>query len=341
MGMKAIRKKVKKNGTNLNTLRLPSVNPETPPVMIIKSHIMKEPKNESIKINEDILKSSEDFSEKLKIKPELKKPMSIKSHMKSEPKNESIKMNEDILKASEKIESELKKPMSIQSHVNSEPNNESVKIKKDKIKASEKFSEKLKIESELKKPMSIKAHVKSQPNNESVKSTEDIIQASEHFSKNPKIKSELKKPMSIKSRVKSAPKPAESMEIILKKIAQDLESKEESNEATLPPLVQKLKSKQEINTEGPGIDEIKLESQEQLGLSSKKDSLTKSVREDVVDIMKKVELMKETKPSLTETSQETDKKVPRKLKIAQGNTDGSRQEFITSSFEDTTVRVRY
>merc|ERR1711874_511978 len=171
--MKAIRKKVKKNGTNLNTLRLPSVNPETPPVMVIKSHIMKEPKNESIKINEDILKSSEDFSEnsseKLKIKPELKKPMSIKTHMKSEPKNESIKINEDILKASEK------------------------------------FSEKLKIESELKKPMSIKSHVKSQPNNESVKSKEDIIQASEHFSKNPKIKSELKKPMSIKSRVKSAP----------------------------------------------------------------------------------------------------------------------------------------
>merc|ERR1711874_44354 len=154
--MKAIRKKVKKNGTNLNTLRLPSVNPETPPVMVIKSHIMKEPKNESIRINEDILKSSEDFSEnsseKLKIKPELKKPMSIKTHMKSEPKNESVKIKKDKIKASEKIESELKKPMSIQSHVNSEPNNESVKIKKDKIKASEKFSEKLKIESELKKP---------------------------------------------------------------------------------------------------------------------------------------------------------------------------------------------
>merc|ERR1711874_501687 len=104
----------------------------------------------------------------------------------------------------------------------------------------------------------------------------------------------------------------------------DLESKEESNEATLPPLVQKLKSKQEINTEGPGIDEIKLESQEQLGLSSKEDSLKKSMKEDIVDIMKQVELM-------NETFQETDKKVPRKLKIAQGNTDGSRQEF-----EDTT-----
>jgi len=366
--MKAIRKKIKKNGTNLNTLRLPSVNPETPPVMVIKSHIMKEPKNENIKINEDILKSSEDFSEKLKI--ELKKPMSIKSHVKSQPKNEITKIKEGILKVPEnsseklKIKPELKKPMSIKSHVKSEPKNESIKINEDILKASEIFSEKLKIESELEKPMSIISHVKSEPNNESVKIKEDIIKASEHFSENPKIKPELKKPMSIKSHVKSAPKPAESMEIILKKIAQDLESKDESNEATLPPLVQKFKSKQEINTEGPEIDEIKLESQQQLDLkvrkdpedkinteikkvvsdlkvSSKEDSLTKSVREDIVDIMKQVELMKETKPSMTETSKATDKKVPRKLKIAQGNTDGSRQEFITSSFEDTTVPVRY
>ena len=259
-------------------------------------------KNEITKIKEGILKVPENSFEKLKIKPELKKPMSINSHVKSEPKNESTKIKE----------------------------------------ASEHFSEKLKIESESKMPMSIKSHVKSEPHNESVEIEEDIIKAS----KNPKIKSELKKPMSIKSHVKSAPQPAESMEIILKKIAQDLESKEESNEATLPP----------------GIDEIELESQHPLSITvrkdtkdkidteikkvvsdlkviSKEDSVTKSVREDIVDIMKQVELMKETKPSVTEESKAADKKVPRKLK--QGNADGSRQEFIMSSFEDTTVPVRY
>ena len=220
--------------------------------------------------------------------------------------------------------------------------NEITKIKDGILKVPENSFEKLKIKPELKKPMSINSHVKSEPKNESTK----IKEASEHFSEKLKIESESKMPMSIKSHVKSAPQPAESMEIILKKIAQDLESKEESNEATLPP----------------GIDEIELESQHPLSITvrkdtkdkidteikkvvsdlkviSKEDSVTKSVREDIVDIMKQVELMKETKPSVTEESKAADKKVPRKLK--QGNADGSRQEFIMSSFEDTTVPVRY
>jgi len=117
------------------------------------------------------------------------------------------------------------------------------------------------------------------------------------------IKSHVKAPMSIKSHVISAPPPADSMEEIMKKIRQDLEK---TNDIELPPPVMKIKShiKTEKNIAPDSMIKIANQIREDLQTSEKlviRDEKRKEVefatkkplRDEVIDFMRKVELMKE------------------------------------------------
>eukprot|EP00090_Calanus_glacialis_P022498 TRINITY_DN34722_c1_g1_i1.p1 TRINITY_DN34722_c1_g1~~TRINITY_DN34722_c1_g1_i1.p1 ORF type:complete len:221 (-),score=56.67 TRINITY_DN34722_c1_g1_i1:30-596(-) len=119
------------------------------------------------------------------------------------------------------------------------------------------------------------------------------------------VKSHVKSPMSIKSHVISSPPPAESMVEIMKKIRQDLGN---TNQVELPSRVMQIKShvktqETDVSDNMMGIvQQIRkgLKTNEKLTIEGQSKKATpfatkKPLRENVVDFMKKMELMKEKK----------------------------------------------
>ena len=84
--MKKIREDLKTN-KDAKVSRLPSLNPDTPPLIVIKSHIMHGPREKMA----DIMKKLKDDRDKnesnihMSVKSHVKSPMSIKSHIISAP----------------------------------------------------------------------------------------------------------------------------------------------------------------------------------------------------------------------------------------------------------------
>jgi len=116
------------------------------------------------------------------------------------------------------------------------------------------------------------------------------------------IKSHVVTPMSVMSHVISTPAPAESMAEIMKKIRQDLKK---TNKIELPPPVMKIKSHtKKQNPEVPdNMKEIikairnDLKTNEKLTLEGRNEEIKqfptkKPLKDNVIDFMKKIELMK-------------------------------------------------
>merc|ERR1719431_281708 len=117
--------------------------------------------------------------------------------------------------------------------------------------------------------MVIKSHVIDKASKENT----NTLQSSPEMIEMMKIKSKVEQPMSIKSKVLLAPKPAESMEIIMKKIREDFKNKEELSQDRQPT------AKREE-------EKLKLDSVQQK-------AIVKTAKNDVIEFMKKIELMKE------------------------------------------------
>merc|ERR1712106_770187 len=100
-----------------NTLRSPSLNPKTPPLMFIKSHLMSGSKH--TKMNENRNEDSTEGSEIMKIKSNVKKAMAIKSHVISAPRPAEImeiimkKIMEDTMKKKDSDQVTLPAPVLI------------------------------------------------------------------------------------------------------------------------------------------------------------------------------------------------------------------------------------
>merc|ERR1719320_1061751 len=141
--------------------------------------------------------------------------------------------------------------------------------------------------------------IKSHTLNEPVEENDDLIKESfkhtTEISEMSKTESKVKQPMSIKSKVLSAPKPAESMEIIMKKIREDLTNKE-SNQARVPALI--TKSKQTKNRKEKELPDFMQEI-----------ATATSAKSNVIEFMKKVELMKEKKAKSNQSDNDEEKGV--------------------------------
>merc|ERR1719244_707451 len=123
------------------------------------------------------------------------------------------------------------------------------------------------------------------------------------------IESKVKQPMSIKSKILSAPKPAESMEIIMKKIREDVKNKEELSQARQPAIVKKSKPVK-TGKEKLELDPIQTE------------AIVKPAKKDAIEFMKKIELMKE-----------------KETKSGQSNIDENEVVTKSSRLENTQTRI--
>merc|ERR1711892_985437 len=126
--MKKIREDLKKEESK--PARLPSINPQTPPLMVIKSHVMSAPKDKMADIMKRMKENREKNSSKkpMSIKSHIKSPMSIKSHVISAPPvAESMaeimkKIREDFKNSEQSSKVELPGAvMTIKSHIKQAP----------------------------------------------------------------------------------------------------------------------------------------------------------------------------------------------------------------------------
>ena len=143
--------------------------------------------------------------------------------------------------------------------------------------------------------MVIKSHTLNEPVEENDDLIKESFQHTTEISEMSKTESKVKQPMSIKSKVLSAPKPAESMEIIMKKIREDLTNKE-SNQARVPAVI--TKSKQTKNRKEKELPDFMQEI-----------ATATSAKSNVIEFMKKVELMKEKKAKSNQSDNDEEKGV--------------------------------
>jgi len=179
--------------------------------------------------------------------------------------------------------------MVIRSHILDKPAEEDADIINNTFQPTTQIPEIMRIESKAKSPslnpetpplMTIKSHVIEKTPNENTDRIEDTLQFTTEIPEIMKTESKVDQPMSIKSKILFAPKPAESIEIIMEKIRKDSKNKVELSQASQPTIAPESKpdkTRKEKETKDP----------------AQQKAFVKPEKNDVIKIMKKIELMKE------------------------------------------------